>query len=448
MSHPYTKYVLPPTLNGADGSLAGTLVLRASLSPDDVAFTMLDSHVQARLSITYAQLHLEASRLAQRLLASSSGEAMPVVIACKSEEAFIVSIYGCLFAGVTAVPASLPAMRRSRHERLSSILTQSGAGLILMDDLTMEQELLQAASSAADGTPCRTLRITPTFAAGPSPEVDLPGLGASADEPAFVQFTSGSTTASRGAVITHRNILANMRTMAQALRIAPGQVSVNWCPLYHDMGLIGNVFLAVALGTSNYMLPPLLFLQKPVRWLQAISKYRAHISGGPNFAYEECVARISEDDAASLDLSSWRIALNGAEPIRAATLKSFTHRFGSNGFRSDAMLPCYGLAENTLWVSGREVGSGAKLLPADARALAEKKTPSGGIRCDSLCIAGLLWPRWIEGDRCHRGPRHLSTFGGWLHRRNLGARRLCRAWVLVQSRSYRCHIRRTPSRGQ
>jgi len=370
---PHPKYVLPPTLNDANVSLAATLALRASLSPDQVAFTMLDGQVQERLSITYTQLHLEACRLAHRLLAGVSGKAAPVLIACKSEEAFITSIYGCLFAGVTAVPASLPAMRRSRHERLGSILAQSGAGLILTDDLTIEQELLQAVSSVTDGTPCQTLLIAPTFQASPIPEVDLPGLNASADVPAFVQFTSGSTTASRGAVITHRNILANMRTMARALRIAPGQVSVNWCPLYHDMGLIGNVFLAVALGTSNYMLPPLLFLQRPVRWLQAISKYRAHISGGPNFAYEECLARISEDDAAPLDLSSWRIALNGAEPVRAATLEKFARRFEANGFRSEAMLPCYGLAENTLWVSGREVGSGTEVLLADATALAKQK---------------------------------------------------------------------------
>lgn len=404
-----SSYQLSHPLSAEDLSLGALLAERAYLSPDRVAFSILDAQLDERLSITYAQLHIEACGIAQRLLAITSGKRCQALISCKSEEAFIASIYGCLYAGVTAVPASLPSARKSRGERLVSILEQSDAAIVVTDDPDVLQDLAQLASASVEGLCWQTLPVAPTFTGGAADGEALPGLVASMDEPAFIQFTSGSTTRSRGAVITHRNIVANMRTMALALRIEPNQISVNWCPLYHDMGLIANVFLAATLGNRNYMIPPLLFLQKPVRWLRAISKYRANISAGPNFAYEECLARVSDDEVRTLDLSSWHLALNGAEPVRAATLQRFAGRFGAVGFSPNAFLPCYGLAENTLWVAGRGVGSGAKVLSINSAALADRRftvTNANATGCIQLVSCGPVGSgvtvAIVDPDTCHR----------------------------------------------
>ena len=169
---------------------------------------------------------------------------------------------------------------------------------------------------------------------------------------ALLQYTSGSTTAPRGVMVSHGNLLHNSAHISRAFELTPDTVSVTWLPAFHDMGLTNGIIQPVLEGRQCYLMPPQSFLQRPVRWLQAISRYRATISGGPNFAYELCTRRITPEQRETLDLSSWDVAYNGAEPVRADTLKRFAATFASCGFRPRFFYPCYGLAEATLMVSG------------------------------------------------------------------------------------------------
>lgn len=173
-------------------------------------------------------------------------------------------------------------------------------------------------------------------------------------DPVFIQFTSGSTTKPRGAVITHENLRANIEGIAGSAGLdvhAEQDFGVSWLPLYHDMGLIGQTLTPICGAGSSLLMSPLLFLKRPVEWFRAISRHRGTISAAPNFAYAYCARRIRDTELAGLDLSSWRAAMCGAEPIHAATLRAFADRFAAIGFRAEALLPCYGLAEHTLAVT-------------------------------------------------------------------------------------------------
>ncbi len=174
--------------------------------------------------------------------------------------------------------------------------------------------------------------------------------------PAFLQYTSGSTALPKGVIVTHGNILHNEAMIRAAFGQSEESVIVGWLPLYHDMGLIGNVLQPLAAGATCVLMPPLAFLQRPVRWLQAIHRYRATTSGGPDFAYDLCVRKVGPEQRAGLDLSSWKVAFNGAEPVRAETLDRFAEAFAPCGFRREAFYPCYGLAEATLFVAGGRLG--------------------------------------------------------------------------------------------
>src|SRR5678815_2982661 len=174
----------------------------------------------------------------------------------------------------------------------------------------------------------------------------------SGDSLAFLQYTSGSTSAPKGVMVSHQNLLHNERLIQSVFQQTDQSVIVGWLPLYHDMGLIGNVIQPLFVGAPCILMSPMAFLQRPFRWLQAISRYRATTSGGPNFAYDLCVRKITPEQRAVLDLSSWSVAFNGAEPIRYDTLERFAATFAPCGFRRAAWFPCYGLAEATLFVSG------------------------------------------------------------------------------------------------
>ena len=176
--------------------------------------------------------------------------------------------------------------------------------------------------------------------------------GARPDTLAFLQYTSGSTAAPKGVMITHGNLLHNSALIQASFGSSPESRGVFWLPLFHDMGLIGGVIQTLYCGGSSTLFSPVSFLQRPIRWLQAISRTGATISGAPNFAYDLCVEKTTPEQRAGLDLSCWRVAFNGAEPIRPETLDRFADAFAPAGFRREAFLPCYGLAEATLLVSG------------------------------------------------------------------------------------------------
>jgi acyl-CoA synthetase (AMP-forming)/AMP-acid ligase II len=193
---------------------------------------------------------------------------------------------------------------------------------------------------------------------------------ASPDELAFIQYTSGSTSAPKGVMVSHRNLAANLAMMGAAFVADSTSTYVGWAPLYHDMGLIANVLQPFNLGALCVLMTPASFAQRPWLWLKAISDYRAHISGGPNSAYDICIDRRERVLAEQIDLSCWRLAFNSAEPVRAETLARFAEVFAPVGFRAQAMYPCYGLADATLLVSGGTPGTGPKLRDVSKTALA------------------------------------------------------------------------------
>src|SRR6202158_1119513 len=176
---------------------------------------------------------------------------------------------------------------------------------------------------------------------------------------ALLQYTSGSTGDPKGVILTHANLLANMRAIGEALQMGPGDVGVSWLPLYHDMGLIGAWLTLLHYGMPLAVMSPLAFLTRPERWLWAFHKHRGTIAAAPNFAYELCVRKIADKDIEGLDLSSWRVAMNGAEPVNPETMERFAERFARHGFRREAQLPVYGLAEATLAVTVPPLNRGA-----------------------------------------------------------------------------------------
>jgi acyl-CoA synthetase (AMP-forming)/AMP-acid ligase II len=200
------------------------------------------------------------------------------------------------------------------------------------------------------------------------------------DELAFIQYTSGSTGSPKGVILSHANLLHNAAMIRDAFEQTPDDKYVSWLPTFHDMGFMTGVLQSVFAGLPTILLSPTAFLQKPLRWLSAISRYKATISGAPNFAYDLCVRKTSVQERRALDLSRWGVAFNGAEPIRAETIASFTEAFRQSGFRPEAFYPCYGLAEATLMVSG-----GAK-----------KSTPVVK-RVDSSFLEGWVW-RGLAGS--------------------------------------------------
>jgi len=324
-------------------SLAAVLRARGTENADGIAYTYLANGGADALSLTWSELDRRARALGA-LLCEENATGRPVLLALPSGLAFVECLFACWYAGAIAVPVSLPRQRRLRS-RLDAIVHDSGAQLAIGS--AQARQLLQA--DPGDATPTRRLRwIDPTATlANPSP-AKWPLSVPAAARIALLQYTSGSTGAPRGVVITHANLVHNSALIADACGHQPGEVIAGWLPLFHDMGLIGLIVQAVMAGARCVLMPPERFLMRPCLWLQMISDYRACSSPAPNFAYELCTERITAEQKATLDLSTWRNALNGSEPIRAGTIERFAAAFAACGFRRSAFFPCYGLAESTL----------------------------------------------------------------------------------------------------
>ena len=260
---------------------------------------------------------------------------------------FVCGFMGCLYAGATAIPAYPP--RRNRYmSRINAISedAQAKAALTVADVADRVQGMLGEAPSLQAATWVATDQIPDSAAEAWEP----PTLKDSSL--AVLQYTSGSTGNPKGVMLSHSNMVHNCRLIVDSFEANSETVGMNWLPTYHDMGLVGGVLIPLFIGRTNILMSPMSFLQKPVRWLRGITKYNVTISGGPNFAYDLCVDKITDEELEGLDLSSWLVAFNGAEPIRSTTLNAFIDRFASVGFRSEACYPCYGMAETTLIVTG------------------------------------------------------------------------------------------------
>ncbi|TAN66231.1 MAG: amino acid adenylation domain-containing protein [Methylobacter sp.] len=327
-------------------SLVALLRQRAERQAHRTAYTFLENGERALRSMTYGELDLQARQLAAQLQAAGmQGER--AILLYPPELDYIVAFFACLYAGTIAVPAYPPS--NGRHmPRLQAIIDDSRAAVILSSQ-SVAKAVQQLAVGSAGLLDKRWL-ITDDFAAADASAWRLPVLRD--HEPAFLQYTSGSTGNAKGVMVSHANLMANQQLIKRRFGHNAQSTVVGWLPLYHDMGLIGNVIQPLYCGTSAVLMSPMAFLEKPIRWLQAISDYRAHTSGGPNFAFELCARKISDEDKAGLDLSPWRLAFNGAEPINPDTMNRFADAFAECGFSRQAFYPCYGLAEATLLATG------------------------------------------------------------------------------------------------
>ncbi len=304
--------------------------------------------------ITYGALRAEAERVAAGLQALDLQPAESVAIMLPTGREYFVTFFGILLAGGIPVPLYPPARMTQIEEHLRrhvSIVSNCLAGiLVTMHEAKPVAQLLRSQ--------VETLRHVVTvdeLSSAPGP-FTAPALRA--QDTAFLQYTSGSTGAPKGVVLSHGNLLANIRAMGEAIQVQPSDIFVSWLPLYHDMGLIG-----AWLGSLHYAVPlvvmsPLAMLARPRRWFWAIHRYRGTISAAPNFAYELCLRAIKDEDIAGLDLSSWRVAFNGAEPVSPATMEQFCGRFQKYGFRREAMMPAYGLAESSVGLAFPPLGRG------------------------------------------------------------------------------------------
>jgi acyl-CoA synthetase (AMP-forming)/AMP-acid ligase II/acyl carrier protein len=321
----------------------------------------VDGPVERR---TFAQAHRAACRIAHQLRRAGlrPGDRAALLYAPSLE--FVDAFLGCLVAGVVAVP--LPPPDPSRLDRalrpLLHILSDCGASAVLSTTVLagIAQASVPELGGALGGLPW-VCTDTDADGAGVGEDGALEGVvhAAKPDSLAFLQYTSGSTSAPKGVRISHRNLTANGQMISQVMGTHPGALGICWLPLHHDMGLIGNVLHPLSSGCEVVLMSPMAFLERPLRWLEAVSRLRGGISGGPNFAYALATRRVRADPrlAEGLDLSSWHTAYVGAEPVRMSTLAAFTETFAPYGFRKQALLPCYGLAEATLLVSGSHLGA-------------------------------------------------------------------------------------------
>src|SRR5271169_7321 len=312
------------------------------------------------VTLTFGELFAAAERCATELARRGVPAGGRVSLMLPTSRAFFVSYAGILLAGAIPVPI-YPPFRADRIEeyaqRQAAILNNAGVCLLLtfrraeavarllkprVESLATVVEASKLLD-AAEKEPPQAPGALPAFLSGSRMR--------KGSDIALLQYTSGSTGNPKGVVLTHANLLANMRALAQAVQLGPGDVAVSWLPLYHDMGLIGAWLTLFLHGLPVVVMSPLAFLTRPERWLQAFSKHKGTIAAAPNFAYELCVRKISDQAMEGVDLSAWRAALNGAEPVNPETLERFTNRFQKFGFRREALLPVYGLAEASLGVT-------------------------------------------------------------------------------------------------
>jgi fatty-acyl-CoA synthase len=382
-------------------TLTEILRLRGRVEPDRVHIQIYEQDEQLR-TITFGELYERASAVAADLRRRGLESGQTVAIMLPTCADFFFTFAGILLAGGIPVPI-YPPFRADRiaeyATRQSNILRNAEARFLVtwrqaenlakllqprvptLHEVLNVQKLGIAAAEATTADAKTSANGSKQWRA-----VEHLSHHARGEDIAFLQYTSGSTGDPKGVVLTHANLLANIRSIISGIHVQASDVCVSWLPLYHDMGLIGAWFVPIFTGVRLVVMSPLAFLSRPERWLRAIQRHRATISPAPNFAYELCVRKIADKDLQGLDLSCWRAATNGAEPVRAETLERFATRFAPYGFRRDALMPVYGLAEGSLAVSVPPVGAGYKVDRID-RAQFESEgraVPVGGSNAAAL----------------------------------------------------------------
>jgi acyl-CoA synthetase (AMP-forming)/AMP-acid ligase II/acyl carrier protein len=346
-------------------------------------------------TLTFAQLDARAKAIAAALQ-SRNAQGQPVLLLHPPGLEFIAALMGCLYAGAIAVAAQPPhSLRQERAlARLTGIIQNARPALAL----TSASNTAAMQAALATHFPISVL-ATDTLDPSLASQWREPAIGP--DTIAALQYTSGTTSDPKGVVLTHANLLHNAQVVKEAFAHTPDGQGVIWLPPYHDMGLMGGIFQPLYVGSPVTLMAPATFLQRPIRWLQAITRYRGSTSGGPNFAYDLCVDAIPDAALDQLDLSSWTIAFNGAEPVRRQTMDRFTAKFERCGFRASAFRPCYGLAEATLMVTCAGEDPNAKPVEVDSPVNCGKTDGASTVLIANPqtfvpCPAGEVGEIWIQ----------------------------------------------------
>ncbi|MBK7825446.1 fatty acyl-AMP ligase [Nannocystis sp.] len=372
---------------------AGVTTLTAALAAvaghESTGYSHLRHEQQPPVFLSYAEMWRRAQRSAAALQAMGVRRGDRVGLILPDSAEFIDDIFGAMLAGAIAVPV-YPPMNLGQFDsylaNTTHILRQAGCSVVITD-----AQVRPILGKLMSGVP--ELRVIETHAAaikavpvGAEPA----GVTVGPDDVAFLQFTSGSTSRPKGVTLTHANLMANIAAIGggAGLQISRESSGLSWLPLYHDMGLIGFVFAPIVYGVRSIrFIPPLMFLKRPSIWLRQLSETGAEITFAPNFAYGLCTTRVKDSELVGVDLSRLRVAGCGAEPIQHGTLRAFADRFAPFGFRGDALLPCYGMAEHSLAVTFGEVAGGLKADRVDAAALAlGRAEPAGGDEAPALAV--------------------------------------------------------------
>jgi 8-amino-7-oxononanoate synthase len=347
-------------------TLIDALYTHQELQPDTPVYGFIRDGGED--SISFVALAQRVNSVAVSLLRRAQPGERAVLLYSPGMD-FIVAFLACLQAGITAVPAYPPGKHVRTFGPIANVLANCAPRLILTSESMQAQLLSHLEATGLGGR----FELVCTDALPPVHEYAFRYGAIDPESTAFIQYTSGSTGAPKGVMISHRNIVHNLRSIQNRFGHSRASRGVIWLPPYHDMGLIGGILQPLFVGFPVKLMAPMTFVQKPLRWLQTISDFRATTSGGPNFAYELCVQKVADADLARLDLASWEVAFNGAEPISADGLQRFAERFGACGFRRESFFPCYGMAETTLMVTGGARQTPLRCLDVDPARLAEHR---------------------------------------------------------------------------